>query len=78
MEEILWHALERDPRLRYPSARHLAIDLRAPENVPIKESLARDWETSRAPKPRAILPLVLLGLIPVAIFAILLFVAHQK
>lgn len=78
MEEILWHALERDPRLRYPSARHLAIDLLSPEHVPITERGQRDWETSRAPKPHAILPLVLLGLIPVAIFALLLFVARQK
>jgi serine/threonine protein kinase len=78
MEEILWHALERDPRVRYPSARHLAIDLRAPQHVPIKDRVARDWETSRAPKPRAVLPLVLLGLIPVVIFVLLLFVAHQK
>ena len=79
LQEILWRALERDPRLRYPSARHFALDLRHPEKVFVpKQLLGRDWETSRKPKPRKVLAYVLLGLIPMVIFAFLLLVAHQK
>ena len=79
LQEILWRALERDPRLRYPSAHHFALDLRHPEKVAVPEQpLSRDWHTSRKPKPRSVLSYVLIGLIPVVIFAILLLVAHQK
>ena len=79
LQEILWRALQRDPRLRYPSARHFAADLRHPEKVIVPEyAPAHDWQTSRKPKPQGVLMMVLLGLIPVVIFALLLIVAHQK
>jgi serine/threonine protein kinase len=79
LQQILWKALERDPRLRYPSARHFALELRHPEQVFISEHvLPHDWQTSRMPKPRGILMFVLIGLIPVAIFALLLAVTHHR
>ena len=79
LQEILWRALERDPRLRYPSARHFGLDLRDPAQVPVPQQVGpRDWYSSRKPKPRGVLPFVLLGLIPLVIFAILLIVARQK
>ena len=75
LQEILWRALERDPRLRYPSARHFALDLRHPEQVSVPEQApARDWHTSRLPKPRGVLAYLLLSLIPIVIFTILLIV----
>jgi serine/threonine protein kinase len=79
LQEILWRALERDPRLRYPTARHFGLELRHPEKVVVPEEPQRhDWHTSRKPKPQSVLTFVMIGLIPVVIFAILLFVAHQK
>jgi eukaryotic-like serine/threonine-protein kinase len=79
LQEILWRALERDPRLRYPSARHFGLDLRDPQQVALaQQAVPRDWHSSRKPQPRGLLPYILLGMIPVVIFALLLIVAHQK
>jgi serine/threonine protein kinase len=79
LQEILWRALERDPRLRYPSARHFGLDLRNPQKVAVsQQAVPRDWHSSRKPQPRGLLPYILLGLIPLVIFVLLLMVAHQK
>jgi serine/threonine protein kinase len=79
LQEILWRALERDPRLRYPSAKHFGLDLRDPGQVPVPQPVGpRDWFSSRKQQPRGVLPFVLIGLIPLVIFAILLLVARQK
>ena len=79
LQEILWRALERDPRLRYPSARHFALDLRHPEQVAVPSTTkSRDWHTSRMPKPTNVLLFVGIGLIPVIIFTLLLIAYHHK
>jgi serine/threonine protein kinase len=79
LQEILWRALERDPRNRYPSARQFAWDLQNQDKIsPPDRPQFRDWYTSRRPKPVNMFTFVLIGLIPLVIFVLLLIVAHQK
>ncbi len=79
MQEILWRALERDPRNRYPSARQFAWDLKHQDEIALPDRPQfRDWYTSRRPKPLNARLFIMIGLIPVVIFALLLLAAHHK
>jgi serine/threonine-protein kinase len=81
MEEILHRALERQPEHRYALAREFARDLQHPEQVGVEDRAAlRASLRLNAPRPRAkwSWSYLALALIPVVLFALLLFVAHQK
>jgi eukaryotic-like serine/threonine-protein kinase len=78
VEEILYRALERDHRKRYSSAREFAWDLSHWDQVSVKarpEMAA--WDRRRSPIRRMVLAYTALGLIPVALFGLLLFVARH-
>ncbi len=78
LQEIIYRALERDPEKRYASAREFALDLEHPDQVGVAERPElRDWKRRRSPWPRKILFYVMLALIPVIIFALLLYVARH-
>ena len=79
VQEIIFRAMERDPANRYQTARDFAHDLMNPEQVPIMD---RDDASDVAPvhasgKARAWY-YVAMALIPIAIFALLLLVAHSQ
>jgi len=78
LQEIIYRALEREPKKRYTSAQEFAGDLEHQDHVGVadREEL-RDWKRRRSPWPRKILLYILLALIPIAIFALLLFVARR-
>jgi serine/threonine protein kinase len=79
LQEIIYRALERDPKKRYASAHEFAIDLEYPEKVGVADRLElRDWKRKRSPVLRRILFYIMLFLIPVVIFTLLLYVARQK
>src|SRR6202166_51948 len=79
LQEIIYRALERDPSKRYPNAHEFALDLEHPEKVGVadREEL-KNWQQRRSPVSRQILFYVMLALIPVAVFALMLFIARQK
>jgi serine/threonine protein kinase len=78
IQEIIYRALERDPKSRYSSAREFAWDLQHMEQVGVSDRAElRDWRRRRSPWPRRILYYVLLALIPVIIFGLLLYVAKR-
>src|SRR6266568_1162817 len=78
LQEIIYRALERDPAKRYSSAREFAWDLEHQEQVGVAERPElRDWKRRRTPWPRRILFYAMLALIPVIIFALLLYVARH-
>lgn len=79
LQEIIYRAIERDPRTRYPNAQEMILDLEHPERVGVadREEL-RDWKRRRSPWPRKIAFYVLLALIPIVIFALLLLVAKHS
>jgi eukaryotic-like serine/threonine-protein kinase len=79
VQEIIYRAIERDPKNRYGNAHEMALDLQHPERVGVSErSELRDWRKRRAPWVRQVLFYIMLALIPVIVFGLLfLFVRHQ-
>jgi serine/threonine protein kinase len=79
LQEIIYRALERDPAKRYRSAHEFAMDLEHPEKVGVADRPElRNWKQRRSPWARRVLFYIMLALIPVAIFALMLYVARQK
>jgi serine/threonine-protein kinase len=78
LQEIIYRAIEREPTKRYQSAREFARDLQHPEQVGVadREELT-NWKSRRQPRTRQVLFYVAMALIPVVIFAILLWVAKH-
>ena len=79
LQEIIYRALERDPKNRYPNAHDFAWDLEHEDQVGITEREAlHNWKQRRTPWPKKILFYVALALIPVVIFGLLLWVAKHS
>ncbi|HVP51661.1 MAG TPA: serine/threonine-protein kinase [Terriglobales bacterium] len=78
LQEIIYRALEREPRNRYASAREFANDLRQPEQVGVSDRPElHDWKRRRTPWARRILFYLMLALIPIVIFGLLLLLAKH-
>jgi len=78
LQEVIYRAMERDPKNRYASAREFAWDLAHLDQVGVADRPElSDWKQRRSPWPRRILNYVLLALIPIVIFGLLLFVARR-
>ncbi len=79
LQEIIYRALERDPKNRYPSARDFARDLEHPGQVGVTERPEfRNWKDRRTPWAKKALFYVLIALIPIVIFGLLLYVARHS
>jgi serine/threonine-protein kinase len=78
LQEILYRALERDPKNRYARARELAWDLRHQDQVGV-EDRPELHERPRTSTSRfsAALRYLRLTLIPVSVFAVLLYAANH-
>jgi serine/threonine-protein kinase len=78
LQEIIYRAIERDPKNRYAAARELAYDLTHQDQVGVTERAElTDWKTRRSPVGRTVLFYLMIALIPVVVFALLLYVAHR-
>jgi serine/threonine protein kinase len=78
LQEIVYRALERDPKNRYASARELAWDLSHQDQVGVEDRAElADWKTRRMPWTRHLLFYATLGLLPAAVVGLLLYVAHH-
>jgi eukaryotic-like serine/threonine-protein kinase len=78
LQEIIYRALERDPKNRYPNARDFAWDLKHQDQVGvIQRTELHDWKRRRNPWPKKVLFYVMLALIPVIVFMLLLYVAKH-
>ena len=79
LEEIVLRALERDPLNRYRDARELAFDLEHQEQVATGSSVARRIGNKQPSRPQTrVFAYVLMGLVPLVILALLLFVAGHS
>jgi eukaryotic-like serine/threonine-protein kinase len=79
LQEIIYRALERDPNKRYPNAHEFALDLEHPEKVGVSErEELKNWKQRRSPVARQILFYVAMALIPVVVFALMLYLARKK
>jgi serine/threonine-protein kinase len=79
MQEILYRALERDPRKRYAKAHDFTTDLRHPDRVGVQDRVEiRDWQKRKSQASRNVLYYTGLALIPVVILLIMMLVAHRR
>jgi eukaryotic-like serine/threonine-protein kinase len=79
LQEIIYRALERDPKNRYATARDFAWDLEHQDQVGVTDRDAlHNWKERRTPWPKKILFYVGLALIPIVIFGLLLWVAKHS
>ncbi|HTR46346.1 MAG TPA: serine/threonine-protein kinase [Verrucomicrobiae bacterium] len=78
LQEIIYRAIERDPKNRYANAHEMALDLQHPERVGVAERPElRDWKKRRTPWIRQVLFYILIALIPVLVFGLLFLFARR-
>jgi serine/threonine protein kinase len=78
LQEIIYRALEREPRNRYPSAREFSSDLLHQDQVGIADRPEmQDWKKRKSHWPKRIVNYALLALVPIVIFTLLLWVARR-
>jgi len=79
LQEILYRALERDPRNRYPTAREFAHDLEHVSDVGVadREEL-RDWKKRSSGRARKLLFYVALAALPFLLFFAMMLLAHRR
>jgi serine/threonine-protein kinase len=79
LQEILYRALERDPRNRYARAQDILQDLQNPDQVGIEDRAElRNWQKRKSHLSRKILYYAGLVLIPVVILLIMVLIARVK
>jgi eukaryotic-like serine/threonine-protein kinase len=78
MQEIIYRAIEREPKNRYGSIRELAWDLQHPETVGVADRRElHDWKTQRSASSRRVWLYVALALLPLGIFALMFLLARR-
>ena len=79
LQEIIYRALERDPRNRYAKAHEFAHDLAHPDQVGVEDRPElRDWQKRKSQTSRKILYIGGLAMIPVVILLLMFLVAHHR
>jgi serine/threonine protein kinase len=78
-QEVIFRALEREPEHRYPTVREFAYDLEHPDQVGVTDRTERrNAKHLRTPQGKLTWHYVALALIPIAVFALLLLIAHRQ
>jgi len=78
LQETIYRALEREPKNRYASVRELAWDLQHPETVGVADRRElHEWKRQRNANSRKVWLYVALALLPVAIFVLMVLLAHR-
>jgi len=78
LQEVIYRAIERDPRNRYPSAHEFKRDLEHLNEVGVEDrEELRNWQKRKAHLPRKILYYGSLALIPVAILLLMVLLSHR-
>jgi eukaryotic-like serine/threonine-protein kinase len=78
LQEIIYRAMERDPKNRYATAREFVWDLEHQDQVGVAERAElHEWKKRKSQWPRRILNYALLALVPIVIFSLLLWVARK-
>ena len=79
LQEMIYRALEREPKNRYATANEFAWDLEHLDQVGVADRAElRDWKKRQTPWLRQALFYAAMALIPVVIFGLLIFVAKHK
>jgi eukaryotic-like serine/threonine-protein kinase len=79
LQEIIYRALERNPKSRYSSAREFVNDLLHQDRVGVADRPElRNWQRQRTPSTRTVVLYGMLAMIPLVIFGLLFFVARHQ
>lgn len=79
LQEVLYRALERDPKNRYARARDFAHDLGHLDQVGVEDRAElHHWQRRKTQLPRTILYYSALALIPVVILLLMMMIAHHR
>jgi serine/threonine-protein kinase len=78
LQEVIYRALERDPKRRYASAHEFAVELSSLDRIGVTERAElREWKTERASRLKRILLFAAIVLVPAIVFALLLYVSRS-
>ena len=78
LQEVIYRALERDPRNRYPSAREIAHDLQHLDQVGVEDRPEiHEWQKRKSHLRRKLVYYAALALIPVVILLVMVLIAHS-
>ncbi|MFZ2022417.1 MAG: serine/threonine-protein kinase [Terracidiphilus sp.] len=78
LQEILYRALERDPKNRYSHASEFIHDLEHPEEVGVEDRPEiHNWQKRKSATARKILYYGALAMIPVVILLVMILIAHH-
>src|ERR1700691_5842022 len=79
LQEVLYRALEREPKNRYPSAHSFALDLEHLDQVGVAErSDLTDWKKRRSFTSQKVIYYVALALIPFLVFLVMMLIARHR
>jgi serine/threonine-protein kinase len=78
LQEVIYRALERDPRNRYANAHDFARDLQHLDEVGVADRAeVRDWKKAGSARPKKVLFYVAMALVPIVIFGVLFYLASR-
>jgi serine/threonine-protein kinase len=78
LQEVIYRALERDPKNRYSKAKEFQWDLEHLDQVGVEDRVElRDWQKRKAHLPRKILYYSALALIPVVILLLMVLLSKH-
>ena len=79
LQEVIYRALERDPRNRYPTAHEFHNDLEHLSQVGVEDRIElRDWQKRKSQLSRKIVYYSALALIPVVILLVMFLIARHR
>ena len=79
LQEVLYRALERDPKNRYATAHEFAWDLEHLDQVGVEDRVElRDWQKRKSQLSRKIIYYGALALLPVAVLLLMILLAHRR
>ena len=78
LQEIIYRAIERDPKNRYAHAREFVWDLRHQDQVGVADRTElKDWRKRKSPLLRNFLFYLMIAAIPIVVFGLLLWVSRH-
>lgn len=78
LQEVIYRALEREPKNRYATAREFARDLTHLDEVGVEDRPAlHDWRKRNIPKWKKVVVYATLALVPIVIFGLMLYLAKR-
>jgi serine/threonine protein kinase len=79
LQEVIYRALERDPKNRYPTGKEFEWDLEHLDQVGVSERAElTEWKKRRTAWPRKLAFYFMLAMIPVVVFGLLIWVARHS